>query len=658
MKLINTSLLNQMLLESYINVQKHPDAELYIYNYSANVQYEKLWNEITLACRGLILDKEKNIVARPFQKFFNLGEVDDINLPASNFNAYEKMDGSLGILYWLNDKPYIATRGSFTSDQAIKGTEILHSKYQLVISKLDKTKTYLFEIIYPENRIVVDYGTTEDLILLAIIDTQTGNNEALQNIGFTMVNKYDGVKDIHLLKKLEEENKEGFVVQYENGFRVKVKFDEYLRLHKIVTMVSNITVWEYLMNELPFDELLDKVPDEFYTWVKDTKNNLTQQFEIIENECKQNFKTFDTEKETAIYFMSCNHSKVLFSMWKNRNYKPLIWKMIRPTFSKPFQNMEEQLLKKMQKKNNKLLMLVGSPGSGKSTYSKELMKSEKKWVRVSRDDYRAMQFQETEGNINTEHALTLAIEASVEAFLNRGFNIIIDATHCKKEYINQYVKRFGYVADIHFKVFDVPLEELEKRCAEREAQTGKHIPKNVIQKYVTELENLKKHFDFAPILKKPLELIVPIQDENKPSCFLFDLDGTLANANGRNMFNPTAEEVMNDLPIKTTIKVLQSLKNHHEIIFVSGREANNYEATKNWLIKYVFNNEDQNINLFMRPEGDYRRDSIIKSELLHQHIFPSYNVLGAFDDRLQVIRECWNKEGIFCFNVNQFLEEF
>jgi RNA ligase len=342
MKPINISLLNQMLIEGYVSVQKHPDTELYIYNYTANTQYEKLWNELTLACRGLILDIEKNIVARPFQKFFNLGEVDDINLPACNFNVYEKMDGSLGILYWLNDKPCIATRGSFTSEQAIKGTEILHAKYQHVISKLDKTKTYLFEIIYPENRIVVDYGSIEDLVLLAIIDTQTGRNEPLQDIGFTLVKKYDGVKDIHILKQLEEDNKEGFVVQYENGFRVKVKFDEYLRLHKLVTMVSNITVWEHLMNELAFDELIDRVPDEFYTWVKETKNNLTQQFEIIENECKKNLKTFDADKETAIYFMSCNHSKVLFSMWKNRNYKPLIWKMIRPKFSKPFQSKEEQ----------------------------------------------------------------------------------------------------------------------------------------------------------------------------------------------------------------------------------------------------------------------------------------------------------------------------
>lgn len=344
MKAINTSLLNKMLLEGYVSIQKHPNEELYIYNYTANAQYERVWNEITLACRGLILNANYEIVARPFQKFFNLGETDDVNLTLGKFNIYEKMDGSLGILYWVNEKPFIATRGSFTSEQAIKGTEILHTKYKHVISKLDKSKTYLFEIIYPENRIVVDYGSTEDLILLTIMDTQTRYDEALQDIGFTLVNKYNGVKDIHLLKKLEEENKEGFVVQYENGFRVKVKFDEYLRLHKLVTMVSTITVWEHLMNEMPFEELLNRVPDEFYTWVKETKAKLIQQFEKIENECKIKFKTFDTEKKTALYFLTCNYPNVLFAMWKNRNYKPLIWKMIRPKFSKPSQNNENKKL--------------------------------------------------------------------------------------------------------------------------------------------------------------------------------------------------------------------------------------------------------------------------------------------------------------------------
>ena len=93
------------------------------------------------------------------------------HLPNEPFEVYEKLDGSLGILYWLGDEPYIATRGSFESPQAQIATELLRA-YDL--SGLDRRRTYLFEIIYPENRIVVNYDDRRELVLLAIIDTATG----------------------------------------------------------------------------------------------------------------------------------------------------------------------------------------------------------------------------------------------------------------------------------------------------------------------------------------------------------------------------------------------------------------------------------------------------------------------------------------------------
>ena len=67
-------LLQEMINEKLVSVQKHPQADLFIYNYTPKVQYDKLWNEITLNTRGLILDSQMNIVAKPFGKFFNLEE--------------------------------------------------------------------------------------------------------------------------------------------------------------------------------------------------------------------------------------------------------------------------------------------------------------------------------------------------------------------------------------------------------------------------------------------------------------------------------------------------------------------------------------------------------------------------------------------------------
>lgn len=221
---INIELLQKMIEEKFVSVQKHPEADLYIYNYTQKAQYSQEWNEITLQCRGLIMDSEYNIIQRPFKKFFNIDEHDPKDIPHYNFEVYTKMDGSLGILYWIGETPYIATRGSFESDQAIHATNILHSKYKNIFNKIDRSRTYLFEIIYPENRIVVNYGWMDDLVLLAILDTQSGTDIPLEDIGFSLVTKYDGIRDIQQLREIQEENAEGFVIKFLNGFRVKLYF--------------------------------------------------------------------------------------------------------------------------------------------------------------------------------------------------------------------------------------------------------------------------------------------------------------------------------------------------------------------------------------------------------------------------------------------------
>ncbi len=341
LKMISKDLLFEMINLGFVIKNKHPTEELYIYNYTQKTQFDRVWNEITLACRGLILDEDYTIIARPFAKFFNLGEFEHQEIPNLKFDVFEKMDGSLGILYFHNNKPFIASRGSFNSDQSIKANELLHSKYANFLGKFDQTKTYLFEIIYPENRIVLDYGKEESLVLLAIIDTQTGAEFPLEDLGFPVVKKYDGINDINQLKALELSDKEGFVIQYSNNYRLKIKFSEYLRLHRIITQVSSINIWEYLKTEQPLDEILEKVPDEFFDWVKKTKNKLVSEFEAIETQSKKDFKILETQKETALYYLTCQYPTILFSMLKNRDYRPEIWKRIRPEFEKPFKNSEE-----------------------------------------------------------------------------------------------------------------------------------------------------------------------------------------------------------------------------------------------------------------------------------------------------------------------------
>lgn len=340
--MINKELFKNMLEQKYVSVQKHPNANLFIYNYTQTVQYEKKWNEVTLQTRGLILDDNMNIIARPITKFFNLSEHTSEEIPDLPFEVYEKLDGSLGIIYFLDNKPFIASRGSFISDQANHANKILYTKYEHIFEKLDRNKTYVVEIIYPSNRIVVDYSGLDDIILLGIIDTKTGNDLPLEDIGLPIVKRYDGINDINELKTLEESNKEGFVVKFNNGFRVKVKFDEYVKLHRIITGVSSIVVWEYLSSGLPFDELLEKVPDEFFNWVKKTKDELQANFDKIKQETEDSFWTIINRKEFAEKAKNDKHTSLLFTRLASysENLDKQIWNKIKPEFSKPFSNIE------------------------------------------------------------------------------------------------------------------------------------------------------------------------------------------------------------------------------------------------------------------------------------------------------------------------------
>jgi RNA ligase len=330
--------------------QTHPMYDLTIWNYSPKVQYEKLWDNITIQCRGLVTNSKGDIIARPFKKFFNYEEHKPEDIPNEEYVVYEKLDGSLGILFNYENEWILATRGSFTSPQAIKGKEILN-KHD--ISSLRKDNTYLFEIIYPENRIVVDYGDQEKLVVIGGIHTKTGDEIPdsslfwLQDAGFEIVTTYKTWGEGYdLLKEEISKDREGYVIRFKSGFRMKIKGEEYKRLHKILTNISNRDIWEYLKENKPFDELIDKVPDEFYEWVKKTADDLVEKYYEIEKKSLIDFAkirkniNIEDRKSFALEALKCDNPSILFSMLDKKYYGDIIWKLIYPTYSKPFKNDE------------------------------------------------------------------------------------------------------------------------------------------------------------------------------------------------------------------------------------------------------------------------------------------------------------------------------
>jgi len=348
MSAIDLGKTDQLVAEGYITKRPHPSGELFIYNYTAKAQYDRLWTPETMQCRGLIVDREGAIAARPLPKFFNLQEYKE-SLPAEPFDVYEKLDGSLGILYWYQDQPYIASRGSFNSDQADKANKIFQERYSDAIPLLDKSLTYLFEIIYPANRIVVDYGAYEALVLLAVIETASGREhpiEAFTHLGFPIAKKYDGLKDLEAIASLNEQNQEGFVIRFGSGLRLKFKFADYVKLHRVLTQVTSKVIWEMLRDQTPFEDILERVPDEFYNWVKETKASLLAQYQQIEENAKDDFERIvaivdrSDRKEMAKHILTCQNHTILFSLLDGKDYSDYIWRTIKPSHEKPFMDDE------------------------------------------------------------------------------------------------------------------------------------------------------------------------------------------------------------------------------------------------------------------------------------------------------------------------------
>jgi RNA ligase len=382
---LNLDILNQYVNEGWVVVNDHPSLPLSIYNYSRKTQYDSKWDDVTLQCRGLIVDKSTGkILVRPFKKFFNYEELagskfKESKLPTKCDYVYvqEKMDGSLGILFYYDNQWVMATRGSFVSEQAIKGLNTVKSKYNL--DSWMKEYGYLVEIIYPENRIVVEYGE-EKVVFLSVVlnesytweptdDTELHWTTACAVLNANGVKKGDIVKTEQYfnyseelftsLKEKNEENKEGFVLRFQPGnVRVKIKFEEYVRLHKLMTQISTYDIWEHLKEGKDILEILNNVPDEFDKWIKETANTIRYHHYMVGERCGKTHDYFrygkysdkdpqPTKKEFAEHVqknVNKNLHGIMFAIWDGKRDKvdELTWKLIKPKYSKPFWQKETQ----------------------------------------------------------------------------------------------------------------------------------------------------------------------------------------------------------------------------------------------------------------------------------------------------------------------------
>lgn len=336
------------LNKGHIRLQEHPLHPYIIHNYTEACTWEQGWNNSTLTCRGLITHAETGeVLARPFPKFFNHNQAE---APVFDLDeeviVMDKVDGSLAISYRNPDGSIaLATRGSFSSDQAAWANDFYNRTYKDSFTP-EPHLTYLFEIIYPENRIVLDYGDTEELVLLGAVDIRTGRSVHIEDLkaqwkGPT-VEVFPHTTLRQVLEAPDRDNAEGFVLWHpERDQRVKYKQEDYKRLHRYLTGTTPKHVWEVLSSGLDPNIEFAGAPDEFHGWLKQVvseletqhsaiKKNALAEYENIVNTLGQDWQRKDF---AAVAARSPNKS-LLFFLLDDRDIDEYIWKGLKPSGSR------------------------------------------------------------------------------------------------------------------------------------------------------------------------------------------------------------------------------------------------------------------------------------------------------------------------------------
>ncbi len=284
----------------------------------------------------------------------------------------------------------------------------------------------------------------------------------------------------------------------------------------------------------------------------------------------------------------------------------------------------------------KVIILRGLPGSGKSTYAKQLLEENPNaYKRINRDDLRMM-FDNGYTSTGNEKFIKKVRDLLIIKALEEGKHVIVDDTNLSEknktriqQLIDQFNKEHNDSVQIEIIEMKTPLDE----CIERDAQRKKPVGNKVIKAMH------RQFYQKRDILYTP-------QNQLLPKAIMCDLDGTLALLNGRSPYDATlCDKDLLNVPVANTLKNYAQLG--YAIILLSGRKDSSRDKTEAWL-------EQHNIpynTLLMRSADDNRKDAIVKKEIFDANILGKYYIEFVLDDRDQVV-DMWRQElGLPCFQV-------
>ncbi len=305
----------------------------------------------------------------------------------------------------------------------------------------------------------------------------------------------------------------------------------------------------------------------------------------------------------------------------------------------------------------RLIITVGISGSGKSTWAHKMFEADPLNVRIiNRDKIRELLFGYTEENISDyylrrdlnalEKEVTKQEDILIDGFLSADKIVIVDATHLKRAYLERF-KYWNVTTEL--KVFQIQLNDAVDRVTKRKRK----LSKSILEKQDRQFKSLMADLNSRPI---NYESYTIENNEKLPPCVIFDIDGTLAHKGKRNAYD--WKSVGKDTVDESTAYILRSLEEYSkrmsgtalmekppEIIICTGRDGVCLPETIEWLSE----NDLYYRSIFIREEKDCRADWIVKEEFWHK-IAKRYNIIGMFDDRMQVVRRA-RALGLKVFNV-------
>ena len=287
-----------------------------------------------------------------------------------------------------------------------------------------------------------------------------------------------------------------------------------------------------------------------------------------------------------------------------------------------------------------ITLLVGPPGSGKSTKANELVKTSLS-AKVSRDDIRHSLKQVWYTTQDLEDTVSAIQDATVKALIKKGVDIVIDNTHCRIAHIKEFILKYGKETNIalYFVGSELSLADLLKRNETRD----KAVPEEVIRNMYAGYLHVRKNAEELRTLilatsQEPEHLYFINQDPKLPKAIIVDIDGTIAHMEGKR--GPYEwHKVGVDTPDHNVLNVVRSLSKDYKIFFVSGRDESCRAQTTEWLEKWYLYKDSpgREWELYMRPAKNYEKDSIIKNRIFKEKFVGKYYVEMLFDDRQQVV---------------------